>query len=112
MDADRLRAALPDGRGFWRLGSGEKKRSAEQFIEAILDAIGAEDRAPDDWEARDLGAAINYAAHRWYGAAITCANRALTPVEQRSPVQPRNPVPPPTADDLHRALWYVSGMRA
>jgi len=112
MDVQQLRSALPDGAQFLGYAPVDKKRCVEQFIQSLLDAIRAEGREPDDWEALDLGAAIGFISCHWYHAALTSANRALAPVEQRSPVQLHRVDAPPTAEQLQRALDYFRWMPA
>lgn len=110
MDVDALRATLPDGDEFQRYEPQLKKECVERFIERILGAIEADGREPDGWEARDLAHALGYMLCRWYHAALVCANRALTPVDQRAPVAFHRSDTSPTAAQLRRALDYVSAM--
>jgi hypothetical protein len=110
MDVDVLRATLPHGDEFRRYDPQQKKECVERFIQAILGAIEADDREPDGWEARNLAQALGYMLCRWYHAALVCANRALTPLDQRAPVTLHRPDTAPTAAPLQRALDYVSAM--
>jgi hypothetical protein len=112
MDVKGLRSGLVDSSHFLGYTSIDKKLCAEDFIQSILDAIRAEDRSPDDWEALDLGAAIGFLSCRWYHAAIASANRALSPIEHRSPVQLHRVDAPPTNEQLQRALDYYRSMPA
>ena len=110
MDVDGLRATLPAGDEFLRYSPQEKKECVERFIREILEAIDADGRQPDGWESRDLAHALGYVLCHWYHAALVCANHALTPVGQRTPVALHRSDTAPTAKQLQRALDYVSGM--
>jgi hypothetical protein len=110
MDIDALRARLPAGDEFLRYSPQEKKECVERFIQVILEAIDADGRQPDGWEARDLAHALGYMLCHWYHAALVCASRALTPLNQRSPIAFHRSETAPTASQLRRALDYVSGM--
>jgi len=112
MDRSQLRSALPDNQQFSGCVPHDKKVCAEEFVTSILDAIAADGRDPDDWESRDLAAAIGMIACRWYHAAVGYADRALTPPDERSPIQPVHADAAPTAAALRVALAYVSGMPA
>lgn len=112
MDRDLLRNALPSSEQFAGYAPLNKKACAEDFVASILDAIAADGLAPDDWEARDLAAALGMIACRWYHAAIGYADRAMTPPGRRSPIQPVNAGAAPTAADLRNALEYVRGIPA
>lgn len=62
-----------------------RKATAVRFVRAILNAITAEGREADAWEAHDLAAAIGHIRHGWYFAAIAVADRALAPPNTRAP---------------------------
>ncbi len=112
MDRDALIAALPGNATFNEMFPHQRKQIAENFIESILDAISQEDREPDDWETSDLAAAIGLLASSWYNAALAVSERALTPVEERSPLSPITPAGSHPMRHLRDGLAYVRGMTA
>lgn len=110
MDRNQLVAALPRPAEWNKKQSYERKAIAEDFIGAILDAIEAENREPDDWESHDIAAAIGYVAAHWYNAALNIAERSLTPPEDRGAlwqVQEQT-----TVHQFREALDFVRGMPA
>lgn len=89
------------------------KEAAENLIGAVLDALDADRREPDQWEAELLVYAIGCITSRWYFASITSAAKALTPSEERddSTTWERNDQTP-TKRALRDALDYIAGMPA
>jgi hypothetical protein len=112
MDRDALIQALPDNAGFNAMFPYRRKELTESVVVAILDAIEADGREPDDWEAADLAAAIGFIACHWYNAALAAAERALTPRERRSPLARMTPSGSSPIRHLRDGLEYVRGMSA
>jgi AcrR family transcriptional regulator len=112
MDLDSLLQALPDNAAFNAMFPYRRKELAESFVEAILDAIQADGREPDDWETADLAAAIGFIACHWHNAALAAAERALTPPAQRSPIARMKPAGSSPMRHLRNGLEYVRGMPA
>lgn len=86
--------------------SVKKKELAERSIEAALDAIAAKRRAPDEGEAHDLAAALGFTAAGMYDEAVAHAERALAPLDQRSPIKHRGDLTR-AIDQLRTALYHV-----
>ena len=64
--------------------TAEKERAVTQ-IRRALDAIGNEDRQPDDWEKVSLAGAIDNVFRGLYALAEVEAYLAMTPPKRRSP---------------------------
>jgi hypothetical protein len=112
MDRDTLLRTLPDNAAFNAMFPYRRKELIERFVGAILDAIEADDREPDDWETADLAAAIGFIACHWHNAALVAAERALTPPEQRSPLSRVTPAGSSPMRHLRDGLDHVRGMPA
>lgn len=112
MDRDQLLRTLPNAQAFHAAQSWKRKEIVETFVSSILDAIEDEHREPDDWEAHDIASATGFIAAGMYYAALACAERALVPPEQRSPIPAMNSEDPPAMRHLREALAYVGGMPA
>jgi hypothetical protein len=112
MNREEIKAAVPALARFDHLQRLLQKEAAENYIGVIIDALSREHRQPDNWEERDLAAALGYVACGWYHAALSAADRALTPPEQRAPAaeQPVEHGAPPTLQDLRHAHFHVSAM--
>ncbi len=111
MDARKLRAAIPNDEQFSGNQPHQKKQCVERFIGSILDALAADGRSPDAWEAHQLGIAIGFIGHGWYSASLAYANQAVTPEAERTEA----PAPSgklPTIEDLRRALAHYAAMPA
>jgi hypothetical protein len=112
MDREALLETLPNTAAFNAMAPYQRKTITEDFIEAILDAIDAEEREPDDWETGDVAAAIGLIACRWYNAGLAAAERALTPPHQRSPLAAIAPAGGHAMQRLRDGLAHVRGMPA
>jgi hypothetical protein len=112
MDREALLETLPDNAAFNAMPPYQRKSITEDFVEAILDAIDADEREPDDWETGDLAAAIGLIACRWYNAGLAAAERALTPPDQRSPLAAIAPAAEHAMQRLRDGLAHVRGMPA
>lgn len=89
----------------------EKKREAEQAIAQVLDAMAEENREPDEWEARDLLAAMGAILGRMYALSLNLTFRAMTEPAQRAGVWDRSETTP-LLRDLRRTLEYIEGAPA
>lgn len=85
MNRDQLIGQFPPAHGWHQRSSMQKKKAVEDSIELVLQAIEAEDRQPDRWEADDIAAAIGYTGGRMYTAALVMLERALAPENERAP---------------------------
>ena len=109
MDREALLQQFPPAENFNAKSGLQKKLATEQTIALLLDAIAAEEREPDAWEAHDIAAAIGFSAGRMYSAALTALERALSPEEARAPIPPAfYPEPLPTLAQLRAASDYAS----
>lgn len=90
-----------------------QKAAAENLIGAVLDALDADRREPDRWEAEHLAYSLDCITCRQYFASIAAAAKALAPSKERADPETwaRNDQTP-TRRDLRGALDYISGMPA
>ncbi len=86
---------------FNALDANRRKGVAQDFVKRVLDAFEAEKMTPDEWEAADLMYACGLIAGGMYSAALHYTNRALTPLDERSPSQPGAAFTPTLADLQH-----------
>jgi hypothetical protein len=107
MNRHALVHAAPANNQLHAMTQAGRKQAAETFVESILDAIAAEGRSPDDWEAHDLLAAIGFIVTRFYFAAFAYADRAMTPIDQRSLAHTTWTGPAPTENDLRQQLQFA-----
>lgn len=87
----------------------EERAHALAAIDAALTGIRREGREPDEWEIVDLAGAIASVSRGLYRLAAVQADRALTPIAQRSPapVQRDKSLEHCNLELLYHALDYV-----
>ena len=111
MDRDAIFAKIPDREAWTGLNNGARKEAVESAINSFLSELERANAEPDEWEATDLGAALNAVLMGWYTLAINYVARGLAPPEQRAHAWPRQEHTP-TTRSLRDALVYVSGAPA
>jgi len=93
------------------LSATERKREAEDAIERFLAVFEKEKREPDDWEARDLLAAMGAITGRMYALSLKLTSRAMAAPEEREGQWDRNDTTP-TTRSLRDTLAFIKGYRA
>lgn len=109
MDQKRLVAMLPSQSTLNGMTASEKKIRAEAVIEAVLQAIAADGREPDKWEAVALSFAMTSCRCGMYVLAMTEVANALIEPSFRSEAANRT-WPEFTSEDLHNELRYTKGV--
>ncbi|NUX98837.1 hypothetical protein [Paraburkholderia youngii] len=113
MNRDEVLKVLPSNAEFQAAPNYGKKAFAERIIRAALDQLDAEGSEPDRWEGEHLATAIGYLLVDWYGAAITAAEKALVPSNERADpdswARDRDTV---TKRALREGLDYLAGKPA
>lgn len=69
----------------WMAMRMSEKERAVAAIEGVFTALESEKQEPDNWEKECLAGAIRALFQCWYGLALSMAEKARTPVNQRSP---------------------------
>jgi len=108
MNRQAVYANIPTSQSWHGLNKQAQKEAVEAAIDSFvseLEQVGAE---PDEWEATDLGAALNAVFAGWYTLAITYVCRGLEPPESRAQEWHRNEETPDIRK-LRDALAYVRG---
>lgn len=108
MNRDAVLAKIPGGHAWHGLTNAEKKEAVESAIEAFLLELEQAHAEPDEWEATDLGAALNAVLMGWYTLAVNYVARGLAQPAERAQAWPRQEHTPDT-DSLRVALAYVRG---
>lgn len=84
MDRGRILRNVPNAETFVALPAGQKLSVAVALACAMLDALEADDRGLDSWEASLLLDALGYLHIGWYTAAVTMMEMALVEPEKRA----------------------------
>jgi hypothetical protein len=93
------RAALAATKPVWLVIESEpeqaKLRHCVRFVESIIEAIAAERREPDTWEAMYISYALHaIVEHRYYGALTFAEMALIEPEAHRAPrLLPDGPKP-------------------
>jgi hypothetical protein len=111
MNRGNLLGAAPTSEALHTGPDHRRKSICEDYIGVVLDAIEADRREPDEWEAHELASALGAIVSRWYFLSVNCTMKALVPPEQRGETY-STPQERHTLRDLRDALRYVSGMSA
>jgi hypothetical protein len=95
MNREALSAAKPKWLELEHQPAAEKLGACVRYVEAIMNAIGAEKREPDTWEAMHISYAIHAIVEERYYGALTFAEMALIdPAVHRPPrLLPDGPEP-------------------
>jgi hypothetical protein len=112
MNRAALLAPLPNNDAFNGMTPQQRKGVVEDFINSIFDALEEDNRDPDAWEADMLSQALGRLAAGWYNAALTVAEKSLTPPDQRAPGQPAAQDPIADLDHWRDALAQIRGIPA
>ena len=108
MNRDAVLANIPAAHAWPGLTNAEKKQAVESAIDAFLWELEQAHAEPDEWEATDLGAALNAVLMGWYTLAVTYVARGLAKPAERAQAWPRQEHTP-DANSLRDALAYVRG---
>ena len=111
MDRAALRGTAA---AVWNFASAPpytKKTLVEQQIDDILNAMEADGREPDAWEAQMLCTALGYITTTFYLAAAGYVDKALTEEDQRVEAGPPD-TKAPTIRQLRKGLEYVQRQAA
>jgi hypothetical protein len=84
MDRELLVQAVPSNDELLAAPLYRQKEAAERLIESILDALDADGRQPDRWEAEHLAAALGFILSTMYFASIAKSIIGLTSSEKRA----------------------------
>ncbi len=109
MNGRQLLNAAPTVKALLEGPDHRRKSMAEEYIGVVLDAIEADDRDPDEWEARELASALGALVSRWYFLSVNCAMRSLKPAEERAEDYGKS-AERHALQHLREALQWVSGM--
>ncbi|WP_369952025.1 hypothetical protein [Ralstonia syzygii] len=113
MERDTIMQAVPSGNELRAAPAYRQKETAENLIRSILDALDAERREPDRWEAEHLAEALGWIVAKWYFASITASEKALAPPDERAdPETWGRTDKTATKRILRDGLDYVAGMPA
>ena len=108
MDRESVIERLPTHRDLRGLGMTHRRRAAEHSIRCVLNAIRADHREPDAWEAHDIVLAIGAVASGQYGLSTSFAVRALASPERR--IARAHKSKPPEAAALFAGLEHVASL--
>src|ERR1700730_7804155 len=86
MDRERLLSEAPTPEQSLGGPDSRRKELAEKYVAAVLDALEADNREPDAWEAMYLNLAIGDIIMRKYVLSIDKTFRALTSPNERAEV--------------------------
>jgi len=106
MDRQELLDRLPTNGDFARLKPPQQKIVAENAIASVIDAIDAEARQPDLWEAGWLWLSVSAVPNGFYLTALRFVRMALmTPALREPGLDPdRREMGEPTLNALRQAL--------
>ena len=95
MDRDALTNAKPRWLELEHRPASEKLTECVRYVETIINAITAERREPDVWEAKHLVYAIHAIVEQRYYGALTFAEMAVIEPEAHRPphLSPNGPEP-------------------
>ena len=111
MNRDAVLANVLSSAGWHSMSGAEKKATTETAIESLFPELERAGREPDQWEATDIGAAMNALLMGWYTLAINYVAHATTPPDLRADAWPRQEHTP-SIRSLRDALDYVRGAPA
>lgn len=84
MDRDAILQTLPSDDELRAAPPYAKKDAAETLVRAVLDALDADKREPDQWESDHLAQALGLILAKFYTASIVATEKALAPTEERA----------------------------
>ncbi len=110
MNRETLSAARPKWLELERRSAAEKLGACVRYVDSIMDAITAEKREPDTWEAMHLAYAIRaIVEERYYGALTSSSTTCSTSTSTRPRWWPR-PGDSGRHSRILRLMWTTTSM--
>ncbi|RSZ35116.1 MULTISPECIES: hypothetical protein [unclassified Variovorax] len=107
MNIQGLNAAIPTSDQLHGLNPAQRKKSVEDAIEVVLNAIEQERHAPDLWETEFLLLAMAAVLRGQHWLAATNIAKALALAEERSPEAKMETAEPWPMHRMHATLQAV-----